>query len=564
MGSTVGTGGSGASSGGPEWMGRPSVRTLGARLFACLICLGIVLGIFGTLLSIRAHRGEVLGTPAQTGMSLTPGYSGWTAPKTVGGASLAGVPPASLMVEFGSLDVATETIPARVSLAFTERLVSHLRWKIPAHQALVPLAAVPYHVWARLPVGIWLTLCVDSNAGVGPCGTPTATISLGQLVTDGGRAAAVLGASVQAPVTLPVSGSATSFPSDEYGLGSDPRLTLPNGVVLASAAAGSSVNTRSAVPAKVTLFADAVFGDRWVTAFQSGQEIELWIRRPTAYQLTIYLMALLPLLLGVIVIHVSVRQAPLRRPKRPVLDLGVIAGLIAAMLAILPLRAVLVPTDLDVTGLTLLDYILVLDVLVIAAFVFFQYAWLVWTPRMPGRVWTPRMPGRQTRRDRQPGPQDRAEVRSLTRARAGSQVRRVTGERIALPGEQQLGQPRHRLVAVPLRFCQVASAVQVGEGDLHGSRGRPWLGSTARSTRENLVNPTTVRHGHRRGVSQERRVYCDRRVMRACPLRLSNPSRSTTRCCSAASSRSDRSTWTCNIFASARDRNRAVPSARTA
>jgi hypothetical protein len=378
-------------------MGRPSVRTLGARLFACLLFAGLVLSIFGTVLSIWAHHGKVLSTPAQTGMSLTPGSSGWTAPNPVGGASLPGVAPASLRVEIGSLDAATETMSARVSLAFTESLVSHLRWKIPAHQALVPLAAVPYHVWARLPVGIWLTMCVDSYAALGSCGTPTATISLGQLVTDGGRAAAVLGASVQAPVTLPVSGSPTRFPSDEYVLGSSPRLTLPNGVVLATPAAGDPVNTRSGVPATVILFADAVFGDSWVTASQSGQGIALVIRRPSFYQLTVYLMALLPLLLGVVVMHVSVRQAPLSRPKRPVLDLGVIAGLIAAMLAILPLRAVLVPTDLDMTGLTLLDYILVLDVLVIAAFLFFQYAWLVWTPRMPGRADAPGSPAEAAR-----------------------------------------------------------------------------------------------------------------------------------------------------------------------
>jgi len=376
----------------------PGVWTLGAWLFAWLVFAGIVLSIFGTIGSIWAHHGEVLGFPAQTGMSLTPGSSGWTAPNPVGGASFPGVAPASLSVEIGSLDVATETMPARVSLAFTESLVSHLRWKIPARQALVPLAAVPYHVWAQLPVGIWLTMCVDSSAALGPCGTPTATISLGQLITDGGRAAPVLGASVQAPVTISVSGSPTRFPSDEYVLGSDPRLILPNGVVLATPAAGGSVNTRSVVPATVTLFADAVFGDRWVTASQFGQGVVLVIRRPTVYQLTVYLMALLPLLLGVVVIHVSVRQAPLRRPKRPVLDLGGIAGLIAAMLAILPLRAVLVPTDLDVTGLTLLDYILVLDVLFIAAYLFFQYARFVWTPRMPGRADAPGSPakGRKT------------------------------------------------------------------------------------------------------------------------------------------------------------------------
>ena len=364
-------------------MVRPSVRTVGrgvAGLPAWLLFLGIVVGIFGTLGSIRAHRGEVLGVPAQTGTSLTPGNAGWTAPNPVGGASFPGVAPASLRVEIGSLNVATETIAARVSLSFTDSLVSHLRWEIPASRTLMPLAAVPYHVWAQLPVGIWLTMCVESYAALGPCGTPTATISLGQLINDGGNTATVFGASLPATVTLPVSGTPNRFPSDEYAVGSYPKLILPNGIVLAMPTAGGSVNTRSVVPTTVTLFADAVFGDRWVTASQHGQGIVLLIRRPTVYQFTVFLMALLPLLLGVVVVHVSLRQAALRRPKRPAFDLGLITGLIAAMLAILPLRAVLVPTELDVAGLTLLDYILVLDVLFIAAFLFFQYARFVWIP----------------------------------------------------------------------------------------------------------------------------------------------------------------------------------------
>jgi hypothetical protein len=44
------------------------------------------------------------------------------------------------------------------------------------------------------------------------------------------------------------------------------------------------------------------------------------------------------------------------------------------------LRAVLVPTDLNAAGLTLVDYILVLDFLCIAAFIFVQYARFVTTP----------------------------------------------------------------------------------------------------------------------------------------------------------------------------------------
>ena len=241
------------------------------RVVAGLLFLGIVAGIFGTLGGVLAHRGRVLSVPAQTGSSLTPGNTGSTTKKPVGGASLPGVAPASLGLEIGPIDVAAETIPARVDLSFPESLVSHLRWKAARDRAPVPLAAVPYHAWAQLPVGIWLTMCVDSSATLGLCGTPTATISLGQLLRDGGKPAAV-----PTPVILPISGTPNRYPSDVYVLDSYPQLTLPSGIVLATAA-GGSVTTRSVVSAQVSLYADAVFGDRWVTASQYGQEIKLWI-----------------------------------------------------------------------------------------------------------------------------------------------------------------------------------------------------------------------------------------------------------------------------------------------
>jgi hypothetical protein len=56
------------------------------------------------------------------------------------------------------------------------------------------------------------------------------------------------------------------------------------------------------------------------------------------------------------------------------LDLGVVAGLAAAVLAVLPLRAVLVPHDLDAVHLTLVDDVLILDLLVIAIGPFAAYA----------------------------------------------------------------------------------------------------------------------------------------------------------------------------------------------
>jgi hypothetical protein len=253
---------------------------------------------------------------------------------------------------------------------------------------LEPLGTVPYHVWAHLPVGIALVNCFGFFRTIETCREPNATVPLGDLVGPAGNGTyAKAGSSVKAPVTVPLFGSPERFPSDGYAFYQIPDITLPSGVLLATPAANGSENHGSDVPTTVNLYVAPGLGNHMWTAYESHFTgiwvIYVFIGRPLAYQVTVYIVALLPLLLGLVVVHASARQAAIKGTSGRAFDLGLIAALIAAMLAILPLRAVLVPTDLSVSSLTILDYILVLDLLFIAAFIFFQYARFVTKPKDP-------------------------------------------------------------------------------------------------------------------------------------------------------------------------------------
>jgi hypothetical protein len=242
---------------------------------------------------------------------------------------------------------------------------------------LLVLSAAPYDAWANLPVGINLLSCSQEYL-TGTCATPQATIPLGQFITYAGRDAIFPGgSSVQTPVTISVFSLPDKFPLDSYQFGILPQVTLPRSVVFVTPAADGFENHGSVVPTAVSLFSAPGLGDHRLTLYEStfGHPLSIIviIGRSFAYQATVFIVALLPLLLGVVVVHASARQAAMKKTSSPVLNPGVIAGLIAAMLAILPLR-VLVPANLNIEGLTTLDYILVFDVLFIAVFVFFQYA----------------------------------------------------------------------------------------------------------------------------------------------------------------------------------------------
>jgi hypothetical protein len=278
-------------------------------------------------------------------------------------------------MEVTSLDVANQTVSVRLILGFSDSLVRHLRFDHRSNRALVPLAKVPRDMWAQMRVNIYLAECIKPIfMNLQSCGIPV-TIPLGTLVETGGHRASSSGSAVR-ETTLPVMGWPSRFPSDVYQLTIQPEVVLPPHIDLDTSAAGGLAYYPVA-PTETLLFGDSGLGGHTLTAAEGGMPKELVlgfvIGRPLLYQVTIYVVALLPLLLGFVFWHVSVRQ------RRPIFDLGVTAGLIATMLAILPLRVVLVPSDFNATGLTLVDYILVLGVLFIAVFLFRQYAKFVTT-----------------------------------------------------------------------------------------------------------------------------------------------------------------------------------------
>jgi hypothetical protein len=312
--------------------------------------------------------------PAMTTTTLMPGGLSWTsAPVGLSGVNHnLSITPANLNVDLTSLDVAARTISVRLSLSFSNSMVRHLWFTDSPKSAGMPLLAAPRNKWADLLVSIQPTSCLVNFGTAENCGTPVATIPLGDLVASGGFTAATSGSSVPETVTLPVSGWPNRFPSDVYDLDmNDPGIaSLPDSVVLIT-----NNTIFAGVPTTVTIGADPGLADHTVTISEysstNGPVIDLHIGRPGLYQTTVYIVALLPLLLGIVVWHIWFNR------KQPSFDLGFIAGLIAAMLAILPLRAVLVPTDLDTVGLTLVDDILLLGVLLIAVLMFFQYARII-------------------------------------------------------------------------------------------------------------------------------------------------------------------------------------------
>jgi hypothetical protein len=156
-----------------------------------------------------------------------------------------------------------------------------------------------------------------------------------------------------------------------------PLITLPDSVSLPGLS--SRLN---GLPVAVTVVEGSALAQYEVTAFVDSPQqlriISVAISRVPWRVITVYVVALLPLLLAVVLAHVWVR-----RRSGTNFDLGFAAGLIAAMLAILPLRAVLVPGDIVAVSPNIVDDILILGVLLIAGFLFWQYARFVGGRRPP-------------------------------------------------------------------------------------------------------------------------------------------------------------------------------------
>lgn len=303
---------------------------------------------------------------------------GWSvAPHSADGQVRPAVNPAAVTVEIASLDLPSGTALLQVGLSLSDSIVARLRMVTAPGQAPVPLSQVPRAAWASLPVGIQLVSCDLPllSLATHPCRQPEATVPLGDLV--GGDGSVASSGATAVPVSVPIDGSATRFPSDTYEVRTSPVITLPGGVSLPGLS-----SYWDGVPVAVTVSDGSSLAQYEVTAFADGTQdprvIGVAISRVPWKVITVYAVALLPLLLAVVLAHVWVR-----RRNGTTFDLGFAAGLIAAMLAVLPLRAVLVPGDVGAVSPTLVDDILILGVLLIAGFLFWQYMRFVKAPIPP-------------------------------------------------------------------------------------------------------------------------------------------------------------------------------------
>src|SRR4029079_1153494 len=238
----------------------------------------------------------------------------------------AAVRQADVGIQIRSIDVATRTVSVRLGVRLDHSVARRLQIFVPSRKVWAPLTAVPRGTWSNLPVEIRVELCGREDPAVPNTGClPDATILLGQLLGPSRVDARETGVSV--PLELPISASPSRFPSDRYELVAFPAVVLPDEVRIGNSSV-QALDTDNTVHVAIS----AGFDDRSLTASENKQsevrQITVLISRPTRVRVVVYLMAILPLLLGLSVSHLWYRN---RRAARPGFDLGAVAGLAAAL-----------------------------------------------------------------------------------------------------------------------------------------------------------------------------------------------------------------------------------------
>jgi hypothetical protein len=317
-------------------------------------------------------------TGITTSLNATKGLSGKT-PVRSGGLPfiLAPTGPAGsisplLNIEVGSFDLPSRMLSIHLNLELQGETVRQLRIAASTRSTPVPLTSVPRRLWSQVPVEIYLGPCFLSLPQPRTCIGSPVTVPLGQLIGPGGTAT---NSGVSANVSLPVYGSSVRYPSDYYVVRTTPAVILESPVSLDTNGGKYSANKYYLPLAVLVSWGVSIGGLTNYTVTAVGEAatrpmvVGIVISRPLANELTVYVTAILPLMLAVVL-----ALAWFARDQRPSFDFAFVAGLIAAMLAILPLRAVLVPADLGSDSLTFVDDILLLGVMFIAGFTFWQYA----------------------------------------------------------------------------------------------------------------------------------------------------------------------------------------------
>jgi hypothetical protein len=174
----------------------------------------------------------------------------------------------------------------------------------------------------------------------------------------GARYGNVVGLAMQSlrPVTLPLVGNSEDYPLDVYSLAAALDVTLPLNVIYRSARRRSIYT----LPMQIVAVASSDLRSFRIDAQTSGGELRLRLLRATRTRSFVVALLAIPLLLIAMLFRAT---ASSRSPR----GTEVVVGAAAVMLALLPIRAVLVPSD--VVSLTLVDYGLGIEVALLALLV---------------------------------------------------------------------------------------------------------------------------------------------------------------------------------------------------
>ena len=169
---------------------------------------------------------------------------------------------------------------------------------------------------------------------------------------------------------IPLTANPQRYPFDRYAMLTDLEVGDADAGRFVYCPLGESNRARCSfsVPTRVEIFDDSSLSGYVLRASLGPPEppdgartFALRVERDGATKLYVVVVALIPLILGLLLLVVFVGLAPRKRAVGP----EAIAGVAAVLLAILPIRLVLVPGD--VTILTLVDYWLGIEMAILAA-----------------------------------------------------------------------------------------------------------------------------------------------------------------------------------------------------
>ncbi len=180
---------------------------------------------------------------------------------------------------------------------------------------------------------------------------------------------------VKSPFDLPLDGFPNYYPSDWYSSSFSVYAQLPDNIALRDTFGA----VHFTLPMDVLVCQNLTIANGWLGFERVGfnpvilgtsdsvRLVDLYVTRPVATQTFTYLVAILPILMAIVYGHYlffypRVKEDPLH---------DVIIGAATIMIAVLPLRAVLVPPE--VQGFTRVDLILGLGLVLIVCLPFLKY-----------------------------------------------------------------------------------------------------------------------------------------------------------------------------------------------